>query len=265
MGSYGLKISQPFYDATTAADANLIFSSSWPTLPIAAEATFTSNLYGGTSDFSDFNLSFTHGLGFVPFTIAWATPFSPQTSARYMIPADSNKVYLQPSTALLSIHVVCYNIDITKDVEYPYIKTTGAAALYDNDFGIKIPKSGKDIGSTDMRDFILHSRCQSPQILAIKTEKSAVDSTLGGGTRDILYTPPVNSPIWEFAFQGDSTGLYSPVYFYNQSYPRIFVNANTDGTFTYQLNFGPASSGYKASLIMLRDPLFAANNVLVTY
>ena len=270
MGSYGLKISQPFYDATTAADANLLFSSSWPTIPIAAEKTFTNVLYGGSDDFNGTTLTFNHNLGFVPFTAVWTTTFSPRLTSRYVggpfSPTfDANNAYVGVSNALYQVHVTCYNINLGTDVDYPYIKTSGATALYDNDFGLKIAKSGKDITSNDMRDFILHTRCQSPQILAVKTEKSAVDSALGGGTRDIIYTPPVTTPLWAFGYQRDSTNTYIGVYYYSQSYPRLFVTPNTNGTYTYQLNFGPAASNFGATLLLMRDPMFASNDLTASY
>lgn len=262
MADYGLKISQPFYDATTAADANLIFSSSWPTLPIAAEATFTNSLFGGTSDFSNFNLTYAHGLPFAPFSIAWSTVNSTGKTGRYLIPFDGTYAYLQPSTSLTSIHVTCYNINMAVDVEYPYLKTSGSKALYDKNFGIKIPKSGKEITSTDMRDFILHSRCQSPQILAVKTQVSSILSASGGGTRDIIYTPPVNTPLWAFGYQLVGT-KYSFANYYSSATPRLFVDANSNGTYSYRLNYSGLADG--ATLIILRDPMFTSNVVSVTY
>jgi hypothetical protein len=263
MADYGLKISQPFYDATKAADSNLIFNSSWPTLPIAAEATFVSSAYGGTYDFSISSLSWTHGLGFSPLVVAWATRVSDGNTIRYFITSDTTKAYLNPNTGLKSIHVVCYNIDITVAKDYPYLKTSGSTALYDNDYGIKIAKEGADITSTDMRDFILHSRCQSPQVLAIVNQDTAVLSALGGGTYDIFYTPPVATTLWAFGFVAFGDSKYQYVDYYSQSTPRLFVNSNSDGTYTYQLNFGGSPS--TASLIILRDPMFTSNTVNVSY
>lgn len=266
MADYGIKISQPFYDATTAADANLLFSSSWPTMPIAAEKTYTNNLYGGDTDFSAFSLTFNHNLGFVPFTVVWVTTYSPRYAARNIagFTMDTNNIYFPPSTSLYQIHITAYNINLGTDVEYPYIKTSGTTAPYDNDYGIKIVKSGKDISSTDMRDFILHSRCQSPQILTIKTDVSGVASSLGGGSYDILYTPSVTTPLWAFGFTHTSAGVYSGVNYYNQSAPRLFVTANTNGTYTYQLNYLP-TGGAGASLIILRDPMFSSNIINASY
>lgn len=272
MADYGLKISQPFYDATTAADSNLLFSSSWPTLPIAAEATFTNSAYGGTSNFSDYTLAFTHGLGFTPFVIAWATDATTGKTQRYNdFSINSTKVMLlwgysgSAITGYSSIHIVCYNINLAVDKDYPYVKPTGVSSYYDASYGIKIVKDGKSIDSTDLRDFILHSRTQSPQILAVKTEASGITSTLGGGTFDILYTPPVATPLWAFGFQTDDQGYYYWAGYYAQSYPRLFVNSS-GGTYTYQLNYGPfGATAAKACLIILRDPMFSSNDITVKY
>ena len=268
MGDYGLKISQPFYDVTSAADDKMIFSSAWPTLPIAAETTLVSSSYGGTSDFTNAGLSFSHNLGFVPFTITWATVASTGKTYRYFsgpttfqpVSFDKTNVYVNPSTDWSSIHVVCYNIDIATDVEYPYIKTSGATALYDDSFGIKIAKDGKDITSNDMRDFILHSRCQSPQVLAIKTLKSPGS----GALTTFSYTPTVSSPLWAFGYAGSSSGSYYWVAPYNQSPPKFVIIANTDGTYTYTISYLPAGVSF-LSLVILRDPMFSSNSLAVSY
>lgn len=268
MADYGLKISQPFYDATKSADSNLLFSSAWPTMPIAAEKTFTSSLYGGTDDFSGAtDLVFTHNLGFIPFVAIWTKTYVSQHAARYIsgYSLTSTTLSMTPSTSLVSVHMTCYNINLETSIEYPFIKTSGTTAPYDNDFGIKIVRDGRDITSTDMRDFILHSRCQSPQILTIKTEADAVTSSLGGGTRDIFYTPTVQTPLWAFGFAKNVFNKWDGVNYYNQSFPRLFVTANTDGTYTYQLNIGPTAANSKAALVILRDPMFSSNNIQVTY
>ena len=56
MGDLGIKISKPGFDAYSAGDADLVFSSGWPSLPIAFETTLTE----GDS------LTVEHGLGFPP-------------------------------------------------------------------------------------------------------------------------------------------------------------------------------------------------------
>lgn len=270
MADYGIKISQPFYDATKSADANLLFSSSWPTMPIAIEKTYTNILYSGDTDFDGTTITLNHNLGFVPFYSVWTTTFSPRLTSRFppgsfSPTADATNIYTDVSNALYQIHVTVYNISLETSVEYPFIKTSGTTAPYDNDFGIKIVKEGKDISSTDMRDFILHSRCQSPQVLTIKTEADAVTSSLGGGTRDILYTPTVQTPLWAFGFAKNVFGKWRGSGYYAQSYPRLFVTPNTDGTYTYKLNIGSEAANPKAALVILRDPMFASNIIQATY
>lgn len=249
MSDYGIKVAKPNYDARTAGDADLLFSSSWPSLPVAFETTTTGNT---TVD---------HGLDFPPLTLAWLVSggVSQKGSAAQPWPdVDSTKVYLNTDLDYIDapvIHVKCYNIDLSRDVDYPVLKTpTASTGLYDADFGIKIAKQGEDIDSDDLRDYVLHSRCQSPLILAVKTESTATVANT------VAYTSPLGYTSWIFSYVKSASGLYQCSPYEAQGYPQLQINATTN-TYTQVWGFGDVG----ATIVALRDPMFASTDSVVTY
>lgn len=245
--SFGLKISKPQYNANTAADANLLFSSGWPSLTLPVERTFTSG-----------ETSYTHSLGFVPFAEIYTTVGGAcvRSFATSSLPVNSSTIGLPTSSSTTTVHLKLYNIDISTDVDYTHTTKAGAASpVYDPDYGIKYAKDGKDIESTDLRDFILHSRCQSPQVLAVKTQATAASST-------VSYTSPDAYAAWVFGFTRKANGDYYFAPYFSQAYPRTFVTV-AGSIYTYTVTYAGADTG--ASLLILRDPFFAPTDIQVTY
>lgn len=259
MGDVGIKISKPLFDATTAADFNLLFNSSWPSLPIAVEQTYNSS----STDFSGGTLTYAHNLGYVPFYRAWGVSGGKLISllnsgalGLTTTTVNTTSITLGVSTTYTTIHLKLYALDIATDVEYPYTPNAGAAvSTYNPDYGIKLVKVGKDISSTDMRDYIIHSRCQSPQVLAVKTQTTATSST-------VTYTSPNNYAAWAFGFIKKSNGDYYSALMYSQAYPRLFVTTSNNN-YTYSLQYTSGDVG--ASIVILRDPIFTATNIQATY
>lgn len=233
----GVKLSQPFYDVNTTSDSNLVFSSGWPSLAVAA------------SGICDGSGKIAHNLGFPPFSLGWAN-----TPATMVFPdMDSTYLYSNPGD-----YVVAYDLDITKDVDYAYTAASSVVQPYDNGYGIKMAIEGKNIDSTDLRDFIVHSRAQSPLVLAVKTEISADAANVAiAGSPTIQYTNKVGYQTWVFGYvylNASSRYAFAPMY--SQAYPRLF----TDGIKSYLTYFDN-----KASLVILRDPMFAPTTRSVTY
>jgi hypothetical protein len=103
--------------------------------------------------------------------------------------------------------------------------------------------------SKDMRDFILHSRCQSPQ----------VDSVLVGASGATLtYTNTTGYTNWVFGFGSFNSGTsFVPARTDQAQAPPKLVIANN----VYSIG----TSGMVPVIVVLRDPLFAATQVEVTY
>lgn len=266
---YGIKIAQPGYDVRTAKDYNLIFNSSWPSLAIVYDqiVSVTYDSFGSPTP-----ATVTHNLGFYPLTMSWQFSDSTQTVSLGRPPTGQVNVgqnqFFMPIAAAFSAtiyyNIKAYNVDITAPQTYNYLQPPAVNNIYDPTYGIKVSKQNLSIQSTDMRNFILHSRCPSPQVLAIVTEKTPYNSTTGTGNNNgtLYYQNPQGYLPWVFGY-GLTTVSGQQVYTWAppnaQAYPTLFF---TNGG---QARLGLAGTPQKGSIIVLRDPLFVANSVSVVY
>lgn len=264
----GFKISKPGYDARSTAGSNMIFDSSWPSLQTVFETTIPNTI-------TNFSATATlgHGLTYPPFCMVWAV--GPDDSGLTGNPSvqrvlglaevDKNNIYLNTFNYLGSfdflfnapyLHIKCFNIDLTKDIDYDLAPGDTFKYPYDNNYGIKIVKPTKDINSTDLRDFLVHSRAQSPLVMAVKTEQ-----TVNPANPDtVQYTSKFKYPSWAYGFIVDDTHTYRFAPLSGQAYPVTF----SDG-FTTQLEFLTDAGDIGATLVILRDPFFAAKQDTATY
>jgi len=267
--SFGFKISKPTFNAFKTSGQNYIFNSSWPSLQIAFQTTITS-LSSLTFDTTYYAYRVPHNLGYPPFTFMWAVNKRYSTLAntyeRYIPAVDNTYIYLQiPSSETLfaPVNIKCFNINLTKDVDYTLLTGDNSFLAYDSNFGIKISKSNKQTTSKDLRDYVVHSRAQSPLMLAVKTQKTITNpvSTVDG-SYTIQYTSKLSYPAWVYGFVGRSTAnnYYQFGQLYSQAYPRTF----TDGFVSY-ISYLPSSGDDSATLVITRDPMFAPTITSVTY
>lgn len=254
MADSGLKISQPFYDAKSAGDVNLLFSSSWPSIQIVKDKTFTVSSVLGGAVYSYPSQTVSHDLGY-QFSMCWESTGGVAVRANNHLSINNGSVTWTSSTSSasplpdLSLNVKVYNIDITKKADYPFVRPPGYTAAYNNDFGIKFAKKGKRVDSVDMRDFILHSRCPSPAVLSVVP-----------GTTTAKYSNSEGYTAWVFGYGSHSGGAYQWAGIGAQAFPKLFVDKPAVNSFEID-----GSPGDLVSLVVLRDPLFAATNVSVTY
>lgn len=259
----GFKLSKPTYDIKDASSQNQIFNSSWPSLQVAFE---TNSTYGASNKVA-------HGLGFPPFAFAFAYGTDPsgivKAVRRYIPTVDSTYIYLDFSyvgsdgfiTSSTNINIKAFNIDLSVDIDYPLLNFSNPSqTVYDNDFGIKLAKDGKSVNSTDLKDFILHSRCQTDLIMAVKTKKTYVSSDPATNSYIIQYANKLGFRSWNYGFAklaSNDKYLFAPLS--AQSSPLT----KTDGVTSYlQLDLTTYSDG---AVICLRDPLILNNIVSATY
>lgn len=273
----GIKISKPYYDAVRTQPQNLIFSSSWPSLPIAKEIDIPDATALSTySVVTGGRYAVPHGLGYPPLAFYWQlADISGKAGAgnvwlRAVADADKTNVYISPPQSIQNvagvtppINIKCFAIDLRQDVDYPTPTGDNLPSAYDPDYGIKVSKPNKSVDSKDLRDFILHSRAQSPLILAVKTEQTSHPSN----PASIQYTNKSPYPVWVYGFARQLTSGVSPIinadYFrYAPYYQQTFPKTNTDG-FVSTITFNPGANG--ATLVILRDPMFAATRETVQY
>lgn len=273
----GFKISKPGYDASRTAGSNYVFNSSWPSLPIAFETTITNPI---TSSISTATIA--HGLKYAPFAMVWA--YGPDASGvgnvgtRFIPMMDTTNIYLSGGAASTApfnatkLTIRAFALDLSRDIDYNLAPGDTFSTAYDPNFGVKVVKPGKNINSTDMRDFSIHSRCQSPLILAVKTEATIPAANLGTGIGNVIqYTNPFKYPVWAYAFvklgsslahtNGVPVNTYMQALLYNQAYPELF----SDGLLSYVGYTSGTNADNGATLVILRDPMFAATQQTVQY
>lgn len=253
MSDYGLKISKPFFDVNSAADTDLIFSSSWPSLPIIQEVTLSAG-----------ETSYTHNIGFPALCSVWqkgSTDFNafPDQWSRGGL-SSFNDTVVNFFAADIT-HIKFYNIDISIGKEYADLTGDSRPASYDPDYGIKIVKEGESMDSTDLRDYVLHSRAQSPLIKSVVRAETTGTGAFGA-IGSAVYTESSGELVWVFGFVKGSTGLWSPAPYQNKAYPALIItNSGGSKVYTVDYDFGDTD----ASIVVLRDPMFSATDVEVTY
>lgn len=254
----GIRVTQPGVSVPYAADYQYVFNSDWPSLAIAFETVYTLPANTGTA-------TIPHGLGFYPLTMAWAMSSGSSTGRVFdLITFDKTNIYItiQSFDARYKVNNTfsfkCYNLDISKSVSYELPKPPVIKTKYDPSTGIKVTKYGKSMSSNDLRDYILHSRAQSPAVLVIKTQ---VDAVFTGGHNVIQYTNPVGYTPWVLGFLSPfgNTAVYQCFALDgNQSSPALFQIGSTVTAWT------SGTSGI-GSIVVLRDPLVIPNTLRIVY
>jgi hypothetical protein len=237
--SQGIKISRTGYDVNTCPDWALLFNSSWPSLAVAFQKDLTQSSNITTIE---------HNLGFPPLTMAWIVVDGVEYGrlpGNYLEVTDKDIFFFGGLTAVPSynIRIRCYNIDISKQVSYPLPISSAVKLPYDDTFGIKVSQDNKSINSRDLRDFVLHSKAQSPAVLDIVSNSGTTSGTLSYKLKT-QYIP------WILATEST-----------NNAYSFLTINA-----VSYNNGVLSASSAAgNVTLIILRDPLFYPNVVRVVY
>ena len=190
--TYGSKASQRGYNVQTCGDSQLLYSSEWPLLMINESG---SKVISNAT--TDITIS-THGLGYVPVYLVF-------DNSGYGSETAGNSVLISPgvsqwvgvnSTALkwlgstrsagagsLTIYYYIFRYNMATSFTAANITTARESAGATADYGIKTTKAGKDISSTDYRDFGLHTNTRSP--LVHKTGTFSLGA--GGGTQNVTH------------------------------------------------------------------------------
>lgn len=178
---YGIKASLKGYDIDLAADHQLLFTSLWPLLKIETQGSYTV-----TDKTQDIQIT-THSLGYPPMFIVFA-PLG--------VNVDSNQNRLQPDfptcpvmisttdlvwfgnyssqgAGSVTLYYYIFRYNMTTDYTASIINTTEASQTIDQNYGVKISKSGSDITSSDLRNFVVHPNARSLQIQKTVHEEEA--------------------------------------------------------------------------------------------
>ena len=251
MGDFGIKVAQPGYDVETASDNELLFSSSWPLLKIVYEGDYIIS-----SDQTQ--TIYAHNLGFpCAFFICDYTSGYSKTNPTLNLTIGSNSsqlIYFMGRASLtfpISIHFYIFYLDLTKDFtgkivsqsyETPGFRTTN--------IGIKVAKPGKNVYSTDLRDYSVHSGTQSPIIHQIVTETTQSVNSGGQNIQAIVAQHNLGYFPLFFPFVSDGSGNYFFTGNFTQSVPRVFGTTNQS-----QIELGLSEvTTNPATLIIFKDP-----------
>jgi hypothetical protein len=285
--SAGIFITQQGVSVPTAADYQFVFNSNWPSLQCAFDQLVT--LSPGQSQ------TLAHNLGFPPFTQGWLLQNAVSVGRIFAVSEsfegyqtnvtmtfDKTNVYLTNNDSVSwTVNVKCYNLDISTPANYTLSQYPTFTRAYDPSVGIKVTKSGKQIKSTDLRDFILHSRAQSPAVLSVQSQPYYGQPFGTFYVYQLVYQNPANYVPWAFAFINTGNGVYAGLAPGGQQSGFVFLLTKSLTEYTPQTN-APSYNGAGASLVwtdtnppgsittggslvILRDPLLVAGNVQINY
>lgn len=173
---FGLKVSQKGFDAATCADNQLLFSSSFATLKIHAQAKITISV----------DTAIAHNLGYVPaFWVFYETSaevIKIDTSAQ----ADATNLYLYAFGGS-TLYYYIFRHDLTTFVTQQNINLTPGSQNVVNDYGLKISKKTFDVKTTAKKNLVIDSSSRSHII----HESGYVDSTVDNFdvTHNLGYIP----------------------------------------------------------------------------
>ena len=282
MADFGIKASQQGADVSGTADWQQLFSSSWPNLKIAFQGRATINR-------SDTNQTIiTHNLGYVPifwiFNVASnSSRFSSYgyvTNGTYGGYCGANSTEIKYFTNIgnassIDVYYYVFAQPITEDFESPIIvPTPGYNINSDRDYGIKATKEGKDISSTDLRDFTIHSGTISPSIHQISTGVP----TLTGDVQPLAkmfktYHSLGSAPfsLCYIKYGANGAAIFDVNYWYSMGGASgvNYIRFYTTDTFVsleedYDLVGGVAPTA-TVSLILLKEPFSATGESGTTY
>lgn len=243
-GDYGIRVAKYGYDAYNCNDGQLLFNSNWPIIQIVKMQKIDGapNLIGSTPEpvisasepyelyreydrdvagvdrkyvytkahikhyrwleqgewqmiahnFYQLTLyGFTHNLGYTPMF------FGEEDFNGY--DTSHNRVVLT-------------NIDITEDIDYPYLDAPSIYRSYTGDYGIKSKAYfAKDLDAHSRRKVGLDTAIQGKQIQAIKTQKTIAEEGWGEyQAPSCVYYPPKDAN-GEYYMSGDKFEYYGYV------------------------------------------------------
>lgn len=275
--NYGVKVARPYYDVRSCSDNQLLFNSSWPIVLITGvykeiivktSGVIPSGATIVSTQTENFNICASNDK--YVYTKKVVTQYNNNGTFGSIITTyghehyESHPVLAFPSSELsdLTGYVVCTNIDISKDVDYPY---TDAPLEYfggDIDYGIKsrayfmhdMPRGNGVLG------YGINTRLSSKMVQAVKTQE-----TFDNGQTFIAWkSPKANStylPVTDYecySFYTAQTGIHS-----DALYP---ANTRYDTSENCAYMMPPQGETItNVSMLILRNPMISPNNVEVNY
>lgn len=240
MGNFGIKVSQKGFDVKSCADYELLFSSKWATWKIAEVGTVV--IADATQDV----VISTHSFGFAPAYYVYVLSGGQSQTSEVAYYVGSSTTELKWLGATLSApagsHTLKYFIfryDLATVFTAPLNFGTGTTPNIGGDYGLKASYPGKDISSTDGRDFVTHSSYRGLQIYRTRVYTS-------GGLLSASFMHYLGYDPLIFAyFKPTASNYYRLVQAGDQD-----VKAWSDDTWVYLAS----TAGGTTSCIVFNDP-----------
>ena len=285
-GDYGVRVARKGFDATKCSDSNLLFNSGWPIIQIvkvvaAADAIkyldetgdipqsyIHTNDTEDDSTYIDENYVYTkkithyyvdpddysmheykeawrvyHGLGYVPMYF------------------DSDEV------SNLTGYYLLTNIDIRKDVDYPYTDQPSSYSGMTADYGVRsTARTRSQMPQYGTRGCGFNTNIQSKMVMAVKTELSESKETSGSTLSRVpaAWGLPLDNNTQETStlFDFECYSFYANT---NQTGGKFkkelsLVLPETDekgGRWQMFMQAAPDPTGLKESIVIIRSPMVA--------
>lgn len=283
-----VKLAQPGIDVKTAGDEHLVYNSNWPLLKIYKQGSWSTDNY----TLGNNQVIATHDLGYPPFfmyfvnnnietwdvtdnavirkedrsefqgSLIWTGGLSIDNNQLLYLPGGFSGH--SPWTGPLTIYYYIFALDLSTTYQAPVIKSGGVIGPRNKQTVFKIAKEGKDISSTNLQDYVIHSNARSPLINNVSPGKTGTAEGYSTPTfaayHHLGYTPMFfgffkNNDVFQAQLSAPR-GSYSPLYTgtgggYN------FV-ADTDKVYFQDV------AGVELSIVILKDPFDIDNTINVT-
>lgn len=185
MGTSGVKVSRIGYDVNIASDKQLAFSSEWPLLPIEAEGDITIEApVGGPGNVTV--TIFEHNLGYIP--VFYVLRVSGGDFFPYWVSCDEDKMYFFAYvTTDINLKWKIFRRPLKTNYTSVNTNMTDATKGTDDDYGLLVSLPGKDVNSTDKRDFCIRSDVR--QLMIAKTGYTTTPTNQFVVTHNLGYKP----------------------------------------------------------------------------
>lgn len=239
------------YDVHDAIDYLLSFSSEFPLLKVHETGTST-----GTVN---------HDLGYYPFFLTTNSTFIPGSvdQVSYSEWGVSTSQLVRSSGATNTRYFI-FRLNLETNFTADIFPGITSKTPEESSFVFKISKDGKDISSTDLRDFSLHSNTKSPMVH--KVDNGTMTSS-GDWTRTISHGLSYTPVVFAFIRVGNNAfGLAQNRYYVVP--PQIgitpFDYTVTATSVTVRASGPDFSDAPQVSIVVLKDP-FSKQTVDVSF
>lgn len=255
-----IKLAQPGFDIKTAGDESQIYNSNWPLLKIYKQDSFLVQDVTQTTTITTHDLQFPAMYWF--FTNnkidAWigTTAHVADRRSEFFGPGgdgiviDNQSLKFTPSssndTGSLKLYYYILGIDLTKLFIAPTIKVGGVGGFRTGHV-LKLAREKKNIYSTDLRDYTVHSDCRSPLIHSVTPS--------GGLVKDFYVNHNLGYNPMFFPYQKTTSGY--------KLLP-TGQGGSTSITSDEQRVHFTDTAGKEITIVILKDPFIVDYSVGVT-